>query len=368
MAAKKSAKATKGTATTTATTSTRKKATSKKAAKSKPVAKTSSALESLTGSISGFLKNPSRKAVVDAVLTGLSSAEGERAISRMPMGKMVQRSVDHFASKAKAIAVGSQGVTAVEDWPEDKKILERIVGPGKEFLPAYFLVEGARRQAAVARIRLKNAHLGLPAGSGWGTGFLVSPSLLLTNNHVIPDKAFAKSTLKIQFNFQNDLTGALLAVEEYDLDGDAFFLTSPETQLDYTLIRVKPNDGGLPGATPVLPGTKWGSISLMDSLIPAIGQMMNVVQHPDGRPKEIILHQNEVTAVFPNVVHYRADTEPGSSGSPVFNNQWQLLALHHAGGKQAPSGEWLSNEGIRLDRIIADIRTRASAITGELGI
>ncbi len=365
MAAKKTAKAAKRTSTAS---STKRKTASKKVATAKPVVESTASLGSLAGSIGSFLKNPSRKAVIDAVLTGLSSAESERAISRMPMGQMVQRSVDHFSTKAKAIPVGSQGVTSVEEWPEEKKSLERIVGPGKEFLPAYFLVEGARRQAAVARIRLKNAHLGLPAGSGWGTGFLVSPSLLITNNHVIPDKAFAKSTLKIQFNFQNDLTGALLAVEEYDLDGDAFFLTSPETQLDYTLIRVKPNDGGLPGATPVLPGNRWGSISLLDGLIPAIGQLMNVIQHPDGRPKEIVLHQNEVTAVFPNVVHYRADTEPGSSGSPVFNNQWQLIALHHAGGKQAPSGEWLSNEGIRLDRIVADIRTRASAITGELGI
>lgn len=364
MAKKKTAKATKGTSSTSAKGAT----TSKKAAKSKPVAETVSQLESLTGSISSILKNPSRRALVDAVLTGLTSAEGERAISRMPMGQMVQRSVDHFASKAKALAVGTHGVTSVEDWPEEKKLLERIVGPNKEFLPAYFLVEGARRQAAVARIRLKKAHGGLPAGSGWGTGFLVSPSLLLTNNHVIPDKAFAKSSLRIQFNFQNDLTGALLAVEEFDLDGDSFFLTSPETQLDYTLIRVKPADGGLPGAPSVVPGMKWGTITLVDGLIPAIGQMMNVIQHPDGRPKEIVLHQNEVTAVFPNVVHYRADTEPGSSGSPVFNNQWELIALHHAGGKQAASGEWLSNEGIRLDRIIADIRAKASAITGELGL
>lgn len=32
----------------------------------------------------------------------------------------------------------------------------------------------------------------------------------------------------------------------------------------------------------------------------------------------------------PKVARYRADTEGGSSGSPVLNNEWNLVALHHA--------------------------------------
>ena len=28
--------------------------------------------------------------------------------------------------------------------------------------------------------------------------------------------------------------------------------------------------------------------------------------------------------------HYSTDTEAGSSGSPVFNDQWEVVALHHS--------------------------------------
>jgi V8-like Glu-specific endopeptidase len=31
-------------------------------------------------------------------------------------------------------------------------------------------------------------------------------------------------------------------------------------------------------------------------------------------------------------VQYTTDTLPGSSGSPVFNDNWEVVALHHAGG------------------------------------
>src|SRR5262249_54334511 len=59
-------------------------------------------------------------------------------------------------------------------------------------------------------------------------------------------------------------------------------------------------------------------------------------------------------------------TEPGSSGSPVFNNQWKLVALHHASvstdspqGRSTPedpSGKYL-NEGIRLSAIATWLET-----------
>ena len=309
----------------------------------------------------------SRRSFVEAALT-LPAGEGERAISRSPIGRMAHRSITAFKTLGKELKPGAPGVVAMQDLPEAAQQLERQVGPGTEFLPASFLVLGASRQAAVARIRLTKPHEGLPAGAGWGTGFLVSPNLLMTNNHVIPDKAFAKGYLRVQFNFQNDIRGGILPVEEFDFDPDSFFHFSDEKKLDYTLIRLKPQTSGLAGAAPVLAGAKWGFVPMADNLDVAIGQQVNVIQHPDGRPKEVVLHQNEITKVFENVIHYKADTEPGSSGSPVFNNSWELVALHHAGGEQAASGEWLSNEGIRLDKIIADLRSRAAGIIPELGI
>ena len=67
------------------------------------------------------------------------------------------------------------------------------------------------------------------------------------------------------------------------------------------------------------------------------------------RRKEIALHDNNVTYVYDRVIRYNTDTEGGSSGSPVFNDQWQLCALHHAGWKNADGSA--TNEGIRISAI-----------------
>ncbi len=77
-----------------------------------------------------------------------------------------------------------------------------------------------------------------------------------------------------------------------------------------------------------------------------------------------------------NFVHYRTDTSPGSSGSPVFNDQWEIVALHHSGiPKKDSQGRilatngavwnqsmgadkihWIANEGIRISKILRHIQ------------
>ncbi len=55
-----------------------------------------------------------------------------------------------------------------------------------------------------------------------------------------------------------------------------------------------------------------------------------IIQHPNGEPKQLVLRNNELVDTPNQFVAYVADTSPGSSGSPVYNDQWEVVALHHA--------------------------------------
>ncbi|MGB1251557.1 MAG: trypsin-like serine peptidase [Candidatus Promineifilaceae bacterium] len=259
---------------------------------------------------------------------------------------------------------------------ESMGIIERIVGEAN-FLPAHFLEEGAMILRAVGRVALKVPHAGLPAGNGWGTGFLVAPSILMTNNHVIESAALA-AKFEVQFNYQLDEQGMPQSVDTYQFNAADFFYTN--AALDFTLIRIRPKcrftHFTQHEARPFLPfqcrnaGQRWGHLQLTSSVTYSADgdQYINIVQHPRGRRKEVALHDNLVTQVFDNHIRYTTDTEPGSSGSPVFNNSWNLLAIHHAAGARN-GGVWVSNQGVRMDRIITHIRNNVDAdIVAELGL
>ena len=251
---------------------------------------------------------------------------------------------------------------------ERQPAIERIVFTNN-LLAVRFLEVGVTMARPVARVAFRYADL--PA-AGLGTGFMVSRSLFMTNNHVIPDTDMAKK-LVAQFNYQYARDGiTLLQPENYEFDPDDFMYTDQD--LDFTLIRIKPRSNvpsGTGGPVALIQaGDEFGFIPLTTSFFYSKGQQANVVQHPQGRPKEIALQQNEIQAIYGKVIRYTSDTEPGSSGSPVFNNSWTLITLHHSAGDQdQKTGEWLNNEGVRIDKIIEHIKQKMKPdIVKEMGL
>ena len=226
---------------------------------------------------------------------------------------------------------------------------------------------GAKRHAAVCRIRAKQTIV-LPSGNevhsgdGWATGFLVTPSLLLTNNHVIDSVAFAKQKVVTQFNFQVDSGGQIQPLDEYEFDPDNGFITSLVDDLDFTLIRLKAKP--TPAGVARHAGEVWGHFPVQTPSY-AVKQLVNIIQHPEGRFKEVVLHHNQLQIVDTKVIKYTTDTEHGSSGSPVLDNSWQLLALHHKSG-DVVAGQTVNNEGVRIDRIMESIRAKNPALANEI--
>jgi hypothetical protein len=184
---------------------------------------------------------------------------------------------------------------------------------------------------------------------GWtGTGFMVAPSILLTNNHVLPSQDLAASAL-FKFNYQLGFDGEERKVENYSARPEELFYTSEE--LDFSLISIAGS-----------PGVRWGYMDMVRVSV-TVAQRVNVIQHPAGMPKQISMQSNFVEYVDENVLQYVASTLAGSSGSPVLNDRWQLVALHHAGGNIPEPGTgdvFFRNEGIRvgaiLDALPSDLR------------
>ena len=59
---------------------------------------------------------------------------------------------------------------------------------------------------------------------------------------------------------------------------------------------------------------------------------MNLVQHSRGGALQFAIRNNFFVRPgdTPEFIRYQTDTEPGASGSPVCNDTWQVVGLHHA--------------------------------------
>jgi V8-like Glu-specific endopeptidase len=85
-----------------------------------------------------------------------------------------------------------------------------------------------------------------------------------------------------------------------------------------------------------------------------------VIGHPRGGTLSISLQDNLLLDHESPRIHYRTPTEGGSSGGPVFNRQWDLIGLHHAGSAKMQmlnkkQGTYAANEGISIQAIIQAI-------------
>ncbi|MBB4698579.1 V8-like Glu-specific endopeptidase [Sphaerisporangium siamense] len=237
---------------------------------------------------------------------------------------------------------------------------ERILGVAKDLQAWSFLPRGVRAARTVGRISVSENGRELPIG----TGFLVSPRLLLTNHHVFPRIGAVRQAF-VEFDAQVSVDNTPELAKRFTLDPDTLFVADQD--LDYALVLVNADASGRPvGET-----FGWNRLSVQLGKL-VLGEPVNIVGHPSGRLKEISIRENSLEVRLDRFLQYQTDTEPGSSGSPVYNDQWEVTALHHGGvprtddqgrilrrdgrlwqpGDGDDAVDWISNEGVRISAIL----------------
>ncbi|MCB8975826.1 MAG: trypsin-like peptidase domain-containing protein [Ardenticatenaceae bacterium] len=257
---------------------------------------------------------------------------------------------------------------------------ERIVH--KDDMLSYGWLAGALATGlSVARLTVKRHEEGYPTGNKYyGTGWLIGQQYLMTNHHVINarssgENAASEADLRLQatsmeISFDYDapgLVGQLVEAAELCAWGSSYH----EPALDYAVIKLTE------------PISDRKSLILAPLALQNVEQILNrgtvdkppvnIIQHPGGRPKMLGVRNNQIHQITDTELSYFTDTEGGSSGSPVCNDDWQVIALHRRWKKfyernvifQGKESAW-ENRGTRIDRIIDDLRQNHEALWQEI--
>jgi len=179
----------------------------------------------------------------------------------------------------------------------------------------------------------------------------------MTNNHCTwDDNDFDTQgeldRMEFQFMYEDPTCGGSGATFEYSFMSGTWL--ESHHNLDYTLIQA-------PAAED--PASTYGWLRI-DYRLPEIDELMYIIGHPSGRPKEISLYSTDSTdqdnpdgfcEVFSTdepacvggpvgELGYFCDTEGGNSGSPVLSRDThKVIALHHCA--------FCPNRGVRIQPI-----------------
>lgn len=208
--------------------------------------------------------------------------------------------------------------------------LEAVVGRADLTESAMFLIRGATAARSVARLLVHRHFDGAPSirpgevpDYAQGTGWLIAPDLIVTNHHVLAarragepavgsqDLALQAATTRVQFDF--------LADDAAPQDHAVVELVATEPGLDFALLRLAPAQ-----RAPL----RLRKAPLRRARGMPLRERVNLLQHPNGEAMRLGFRNNFVVCGDERWLSYLTDTHGGSSGSPVCDDAWSVVALH----------------------------------------
>ncbi len=260
-----------------------------------------------------------------------------------PDEEFVHSLFDRYPLKTNPIATRSLIGVTWRGHESPASVQEKIIG--ENTLRDVRLLELAL-DAACAVVRIVTAD-------SLGSGFLVGEGLIMTNHHVIGGREAAQPSA-FQFHYQLDKQLNPRPILAARAKPGGLFYTNPD--LDVTVVEV------LDAPADVAPLTLARRRAAKESRV-------NIIQHPGGHYKKISMQNNFVAFADGRHLQYLTSTEPGSSGSPVFDNDFLVIGIHHSGGMLLePGGEqkYLRNAGSSMIAVLDDLRDHAPEIYQRL--
>ncbi len=201
-------------------------------------------------------------------------------------------------------------------------------------------------------------------GEPLGTGFLVGPDTVLTNWHVFEAAKKLGKTDRLGCRFDYEVLpdnkvepGQLIKLQAGCIDSSPY--STAETtdkpdiplptpaELDYALLRLTARAG-----EQQVEGAARGWIVLPKAVLPLPADApILIAQHPAGAPMKLAMDTHAVIGLNGNGtrLNYRTNTEGGSSGSPAFTMDWDIVALHHYGDPKWQNPTY--NQGVPIELI-----------------
>jgi hypothetical protein len=179
---------------------------------------------------------------------------------------------------------------------------------------------------------------------GRGTGFLISPGILLTSTHAVGSKGDAAKLSAVFFEGSKKAP-----VEVKLLPQQLYFAATYPEYLDYCIVACETQ--GIFNVTPVklpLVKTEWPTVREGDTVL--------IVQHPvqeDDDPslgsQEEVKRFEEVLRRRDDILYLKAAGTARTAGCPVFNDQAELVGLQ---SQIRADGEGVVNRVVAIPTIV----------------